>query len=84
MWDDMLEAYHKLKKNPSTIAELQTTLQKIRNEAPKPVSMAIQNLHKRLQAYVNKAGRHFEHFIWHIQHCFGDRHSLSKQLCNYW
>ena len=36
-------AYHKLKKKPSTIAQLQTTLQKIWNELPqKPVAKAVQ------------------------------------------
>ena len=29
LWGAMTEAYHKLKKNPSTIMELQPTLQKI-------------------------------------------------------
>jgi len=56
----MLEAYHKLKKKPSTIAELRTTLQTIWNEVPqKPVTKAVQNFRKRLQACaVNKAGGH--------------------------
>jgi len=49
VWDTMLGAYHKLKKKPSTIAELVTTLQKIWNELlQKPVAKAVQNFHKRL------------------------------------
>jgi len=53
----VLETYHKLKKKPWTIAELQTTLQKIWNEVPqKPVVNAVQNFRRCLQACVNKAG----------------------------
>jgi len=40
MWGAMLDAYHKLKKKPWTIAELETTLQK-------PVAQAVQNFRKR-------------------------------------
>jgi len=65
VWDAMLEANYKLKKKPSTIAELQTTLQKIWNQLPrKPaVVKAVQNFRKCLQVRVNKVGGHFEHFM---------------------
>ena len=67
--------------NPSTIAELRTTLQKIWNELPqKPVTKAVQNFHKQLQAYVNDTGGHFEHFIWYNQYRFNSHHSASEQL----
>jgi len=46
----MLEACHKLKKKPSTLAELRTTLQKIwnGNELQKPVAKDVQNFCKHL------------------------------------
>jgi len=73
-WDTMLEAYHKLKRKPSTTAELQTTLQKIWNssEVPqKPVAKAAQNFCKHLQVCVSKAGKH-------IQYHFSDCNLASK------
>ena len=77
----MLEAYHKLKKKPSMIAGLWTTLQKIWNElAQKPVAKAVQNFHTCLQACMNMAGEHLEQFIWHIQYRFSNR----EQLFKYW
>jgi len=40
------------------------------NKLPqKPVSKAGQNFCKRLQACMDKAGGHLEHFIRHIQYC---------------
>lgn len=64
VWGAMLEAYQKLDKKPSTIAELRTTLQKIWNDLPqKTVAKAVQHFRKRLQACVEKTGGHFEHSI---------------------
>ena len=46
------------------IAELQSTLQKIRNDlSQKTEARSVQNFHERPQACVGKAGRHYEHFI---------------------
>jgi len=50
----MLEAYPKLKKKPSAIAQLQTTLQKIWNEYCSEASN--KGCSELLQACVNKAG----------------------------
>jgi len=56
-------------------------MQKIWNElAHQPVAKAVQNFRKRVKACANKAGEHFEHFIWHIQYRFSDHHLASKQL----
>ena len=49
--------------------EIQRTLQKIWNELPqKPLARTVQNFHKSLQVCVDKAGGHFEHFIWQTFH----------------
>jgi len=64
VWGAMLEAYHKLDSKPSTIEELRTRLETIWNELPqKPVTRAVQNFRKRLQACVDKGGGHFEHLM---------------------
>jgi len=64
-----------------TIAELGSTLQKMWNELPqKPVAKAVQNFRKRLQAFVNKTGEHFEDFVWHSQGDTPLQWSVIEQL----
>jgi len=47
---------------PSAIEERHTRMEMIWNDLPqKPVTRAVQNFRKRLQACVFKAGGHFEH-----------------------
>jgi len=49
---------------PSTVEERRTRLDMIWNDLPqKPVARAVENFRKRLQVFVFKAGRHFEHFM---------------------
>jgi len=52
-------------RKPLTIEERRPRLEMIWNDlSQKPVARAVQNVRKRLQACVFKAGGHFEHSMW--------------------
>jgi len=57
-----LEAYHKLKTKPKTIAELKEALQIIWVNLPqRPIDKAVNDFSKSLKACVVAGGGHFEH-----------------------
>jgi hypothetical protein len=60
VWGAMLE----LQPKPKTIAELKDVLQLIWNNLPlKSINKATKNFTKRLKAWVNASGGHFEHLM---------------------
>ena len=62
MWGAMLEAYHKLKTKPKSIAELKSAFQVIWDNLPHgPIDKAVKDFSKRLKACVETGGGHFEH-----------------------
>jgi len=62
VWGAMLEAYHKLKTKPKTIAELKEALQVIWGNLPQgPNDKAVKDFSMRLKACVGAGGGHFEH-----------------------
>ena len=62
VWGAMLETYHKLQAKPKTIAELKEALQLIWDNLPQgPIDTAVKDFSKRLKAYVEAGGGHFEY-----------------------
>jgi len=65
VWGAMLEAYHKLKTKPQTIAELKSALQVIWDNLPQgPIDKAVKDFSKRLKACVEAVCGHFEQSHW--------------------
>ena len=61
----MLEACHKLKTKPKTIAELKEALQVIWDNLPQgSINRAVKDISKRLKACVEGGGGHFRHSQW--------------------
>ena len=64
VWGAMLERYHKLQPKPKTIAKVKASLHLIWDDIPQePINKTVKDFTKRLKAYVQVNGGHFEHLM---------------------